>query len=380
MIDLKNILLSYPNCLDSRASFKSVLMDKYPTEKRMVNILTILFECGVANRIKMKKCIDSNEMQGLINQIENEYGISENYSRDAIMIWAAAFNATVSAVPTVFSETLSEKSVTAVEPKPIIYVQGDVDDYEVVQKTDGYYISHFNGFEEEVMTIPSLIDGKKIKGIAEDAFKGCVTVKRISLSEGIEIVENRAFKECKSLESVVLPNTLKRIGSKSNEYGIGAFSNTKLVEITIPPEVDFVGPYTFNYCTNLKRVRLGDKIEVINKSTFSHCTSLTDISLPKQLKIIDENAFEECRSLQSVHVPVGTQRIANKAFKDAKLSAIYIPPTVIHIGMEEGNRFSREETFGYILIPKDFTIYCTAGSVAMEYARKNNIKCAKAVF
>lgn len=56
MIDLKNILKLHPNCLSSRASFRSVLLDKYPNEKRVINILTILVECGIANRIKEKGC------------------------------------------------------------------------------------------------------------------------------------------------------------------------------------------------------------------------------------------------------------------------------------------------------------------------------------
>ena len=99
MIDLQSILKQHPNCLNNRASFKSVLMDKYPTEKRMVNILTILFECGVANRIKTKKSIDANEMQALIAQAENEYGISGLYSQEAILVWAAAFDVTASVNP-----------------------------------------------------------------------------------------------------------------------------------------------------------------------------------------------------------------------------------------------------------------------------------------
>ena len=33
MIDLKSILKQYPNCLNSRASFKSVLMDNYPSKR-----------------------------------------------------------------------------------------------------------------------------------------------------------------------------------------------------------------------------------------------------------------------------------------------------------------------------------------------------------
>ena len=205
MIDLKTILKEYPNCLSSRTAFKSVLMDKYPLEKRMVNILTILFECGVANKIKTKKTIGLNEMQNLIAQIENEYGISEKYSQEAVLVWATAYEVKVSAVKTTSSQkrtTLSEnqlidyvqynsdnslvwsadfdvtKTIPVNENKPIEYVQGDVDDYDVVQKADGYYINRFKGFEEEEMTIPSLIDGKNIKGIASDAFKGCIMVKK----------------------------------------------------------------------------------------------------------------------------------------------------------------------------------------------------------
>ena len=88
MIGLRSILKQYPNVLSSRLLFKSVLMDEYPSERRMVNILTILFECGIADKIKTKKNIDSKEMQSFIMYVENEYGISEQYLQEAILIWA----------------------------------------------------------------------------------------------------------------------------------------------------------------------------------------------------------------------------------------------------------------------------------------------------
>ncbi len=91
MIDLKSILKQHPNCLNSRASFKSVLLDKYPAEKRMINILTLLFECGVANKIKTAQNIAEREMHSLISHVENEYGISGQYSQEAILIWAKAY-------------------------------------------------------------------------------------------------------------------------------------------------------------------------------------------------------------------------------------------------------------------------------------------------
>ncbi len=378
MIDLKSILKQHPNCLNSRASFKSVLMDKYPSEKRTVNILTILFECGIANKIKAKQSIDANEMHRLIAQVENEYGISGQYAQDAIVIWAAAFDVTVSAVKVNAAEAVEQQPSKSSVNKPVVYVQGDIDDYEVVQKADGYYITRFNGFEEEEMTIPSIINGKKIIGIAEDAFQGCVTVKIVHISEGIEVIEDRAFKLCKSLENVTLPDTLRRIGNKITEYGNGAFYMTGLRTIAIPQKVDSIGQSCFGWCTALRKVELSEQITTIQKGTFTFCKNLSEIKLPSSLVAIEEKAFEDCGSLREVHIPVGTQKIGRDAFKGTKLTAIYIPPTVTEIGNVSTKSSSRDQTFG--LFPRDLTIYCTAGSAAMDYARKYNIKCAKARF
>lgn len=380
MIDMKLILKQHPSCLNSRASFKSVLLDNYPTEKRMVNILTILFECGIASKIKAKKSINANEMQSLILQIENDYGIAGKFSQDAILVWAAAFDVTVSAINTKTAGTSSIEAIPPAENKPIVYVEGDVDDYDVIKKADGYYIAHFNGFEEEEMTIPSLIDGKKIKGIAQDAFKGCVTVKKMCISEGIEVIEDRAFQDCKTLETISLPDTLKRIGSGTSEYGSGAFAHTNLKEVVIPQGVYFIGPHTFSYCTNLRTVVLSDKLSTICKNTFYFCCSLTTVKLPQLLSVIESEAFCKCKALKEVQIPIGTKQIEANAFKDTTLSAVYIPPTVVKIGDENNTSVWGDETFGSYLSHGKLTIYCAAGSTAMEYARKNNIKCAKAQF
>lgn len=376
MIDLKKILKQHANCISSRAAFKSVLMDEYPTEKRMINILTILFECGVANRIKERKSIDANHMQALIAQVENEYGISGQYSQEAILVWAAAFDVTASSIKTSSATPLPTSEQNPTGQKPIEYVQGEVNDYDVVQKADGYYITHFNGFEEEEMTIPSMIDGKLIMGIAQDAFQGCVMVKKIHISEGIEVVENCAFKECRALEAVTLPDTLRRIGSKSTaKHGDGAFASTNLQTVIIPQNVEFIGPYTFYFCTKLQKIELPDRITTIFEGTFTYCENLSEIKLPNGLSVIERKAFVNCKKLHEIHIPVGTRTIAKDAFWCTPLNSIYIPPTVTAIGDEKDRSIFGDSTLG--LSP---TVYCTAGSAAMEYARKHNFKCAKAQF
>ena len=182
-------------------------MDKYPSEKRMVNILTILFECGIAKKIEAKKHLDTNEMQALIVQIENEYGIPGYYSQEAILTWASAFGVTASAIANNDIVTVSQKTDSSVAIQPA-FVEGDVDDYEIVQETEGYYISRFNGFEEEEMTIPSMIEGNVIVGIKPKVFKGLGTVKTIHVSEGIKFISDEAFANCSALNSITLPQSL----------------------------------------------------------------------------------------------------------------------------------------------------------------------------
>lgn len=347
MIELKNILKLHPNCLSSRSSFKSILMDKYPSEKRMVNILTILFECGIAKKIEAKKHLDTNEMQALIVQIENEYGIPGYYSQEAILTWASAFGVTASAIANDDIVAVSQKSDSSVAIQPA-FVEGDVDDYEIVQETDGYYISRFNGFEEEEMTIPSMIEGNVIVGIKPKVFKGLGTVKTIHVSEGIKFISDEAFANCSALNSITLPQSLMKLGNS-----------------------------TFAECHCLKEIEIPDAVKEIPKGCFRLCRGLSKVKLPANLETIGASAFEWGMYLVDIHIPVGTKSIQARAFySSSSLSAAYIPPSVTNI--EYGN-FLKYEKYGDK--PSwNMTIYCTQGSVAMEYARKNNIKCAKAQF
>ena len=91
MIDLKTVLREHPGCLSSRASFRSILMDIYPDEKRMVNILTSMLECGAVQKIKNRSILNDSEFQAILGQLENEYGTAAIYASDGIKIWADAF-------------------------------------------------------------------------------------------------------------------------------------------------------------------------------------------------------------------------------------------------------------------------------------------------
>ena len=140
-------------------------------------------------------------------------------------------------------------------------------------------------------------------------------------------------------------------------------------EVTIPPNVKYIGANTFSWCENLKKIEMSNKTEVIYAGAFRGCGKLEEIIWSSSLVEIGEEAFYGCDSLHNVKIPDGTNILGRKAFYDTFLESIYIPKTVTKIG--------DNLLFYYSHSSNKYTIYCEANSVAMEYARKNNIKCKK---
>lgn len=361
MEDLKKFFDYYPNCLESVKQFKSSLMEYYPSQKRKVNILVVMYECGMIESIKESiNKDDIDDIVKFVEQLEDEYGIAIQYSYDIILDLKYAL------------KSMSEECNNGNENEDREIVIGNPNEYDIYETELGYYITKFKGFEEEEMTIPNMINGCEIVGIAKGVYKGCLTVKKINVSEGIKVIGSGAFQDCKSLENIKLPNSLVQIGSIIKEYEDGAFSNTNLKEVTIPPNVKYIGANTFSWCENLKKVEMSNNIEVIYAGAFRCCGKLEEIIWSSNLVEIGEEAFYGCDSLHNVKIPDGIKILGRKAFYDTFLESIYIPKTVTKIG--------DNLLFYYSHSSDKYTIYCEANSVAMEYARKNNIKCKKADF
>ena len=377
MIDLKEILKEHSNCLSSRATFKSVLSDKYPDEKRMINLLTTVYESGIANRIKSKSVLSELELRTIIIQMEEEYGIVVQYSQDAIIAWANAFD--VKIVKTVDISDLVNKSSKKtsievasnqikdlsekIETEPICkndtshetekLVHGNSNDYQIEQLNGYVKIKKFVGFDAETIIVPNQIGGLPVRIIGEEAFTK-IKVKKIIITKGIEIIENGAFCGCRSLVEVKLPRTLKKIGHNSDKsykgvfeesslnrielpeeltyIGHKAFSFCKLEEINIPDNVTEIGSYAFCGCEKLKRMSLPDNLNKIGNYAFKNCVNLDEIKLPQNLEVIGEGWFSGCKLLNKVDFPDSLLSIEEKAFYDTAIYRLDLPASVTKIG------------------------------------------------
>ena len=78
--NLNELIEKYPQFLSSKEKLKSFLSDQYPTEKRNINILCIMYECEMFDDIIIKKNFSAADELRLLTQLENDYGISPDYS------------------------------------------------------------------------------------------------------------------------------------------------------------------------------------------------------------------------------------------------------------------------------------------------------------
>ena len=194
------------------------------------------------------------------------------------------------------------------------YISGDYRYY--LNGDNEAVISRYLGKDSEV-TVPETIDGYTVGEIGDLAFAG-------------GIFEDEYFDfilDENQITSVVLPETVKKIGAFAFEY------NRSLVSVDLPDAVEVIPSSAFERCSSLENIDWPANLKAIGPMAFYACKGLTDIQLPEGIVRIGSNAFGLCKYLQSVSLPETLEHIGYYAFyKDSSLESISIPDGVTEIG------------------------------------------------
>lgn len=223
--------------------------------------------------------------------------------------------------------------------------------FKYIEEKDGITITGLNDTSFKRLTIPAVIDGKKVKKLGSAAFFANHEIEELIIEEGIEEIESYCFSKVENLIKAEFPQTLKSIG---HEAFLGCGS---LKEIKIPYCCNFIGSKAFSwcseatnlyfenceelrieesafsFCSELKEVVLPEGLVELDKSSFSVCGSLKKVVLPSSLKTIGIQCFEGCGNLQDVILKEGLEVIGSWAFRECKgLRAIELPKSLKIIG------------------------------------------------
>ena len=167
--------------------------------------------------------------------------------------------------------------------------------------------------------------------------------KRINLdlsdTTGLTSIGDSAFRDCSSLESIVIPDSVTSIGD-SVFYGC-----SKLTSIVIPDSVTSISNLAFCGCSSLTSVTIPDSVTSIGSSAFYKCSSLTSVTIPDSVTSIGSSAFYKCSSLTSVTIPDSVTSIGESAFRYCS--------SLTNFNVSENNK--NYSTDGKILYNKDET-------------------------
>lgn len=141
----------------------------------------------------------------------------------------------------------------------------------------------------------------------------------------IDEIPSYAFNERGAIDKVVLPPTLKKIGSY-------AFQRTSLTSVNIPDNVETIEEAAFRQVKQLQEVHLPDSLTSLGRYAFSSCSSLRTIKIPTKLKEIPWYTFDGCNSLQSVELHDSITGFGDYSFRNCNLREITLPKSTTWVG------------------------------------------------
>lgn len=200
-------------------------------------------------------------------------------------------------------------------------------------------------------------------------------------------ISEAAFKNCNKLEKLIIPSSVKDVGTFAfdeciNLNSVGPIGEDYAIEYCWKEKIP---DYAFFGCDSLKKVKIADGIKSIGDCAFASCNNIADLLFNKEIKSIGNSAFSGCNNITKLILPDGIEHIGATAFIDcAKLSSIIVPKTVVDIGERAfANCFELTKiqilnsivNIGSMIFIgcKKLEIYGYANSTAESYAKNNHI-------
>ena len=237
--------------------------------------------------------------------------------------------------------------------------------FTVSAKSNSDFEYSLNGGKAEItkyigtasaVVVPDKLDGCEVESIVYPAFSFNNDIESIALPESLKRIGSEAFSSCKKLSSITLPKSLEKLGidcfqecvslktinvEEGNEIFRSIDGNlyntdeTKLIQYAvgktdeafeIPEIVKTICESAFSSCKSLKTVSIPDSVTAIEDSAFLYCSALSNVKVPSTVEDIGFGIFMNCENLTDVTLPDRLESIGMYAFDGcSKLETVKLP-------------------------------------------------------
>jgi hypothetical protein len=212
---------------------------------------------------------------------------------------------------------------------------------EIIADDENLYFSTPDGvlLDKTQTTLIRYPEGKKdtnyivpdtVIDIENDAFKNCKELAAITLPNRLYYIGAGSFDGCEKLEKITVQDGNPRLKTidgvlfnKEEKTLLFYPFNRKETEYNIPDGIEHIRSGAFFNCKNLKSVSFPESLRMIRIDAFRDCENLVSITLPEKLKGICSGAFCGCKQLKKVTLSRKT-RIGHDAFEGLSAEFVYI--------------------------------------------------------
>ena len=205
---------------------------------------------------------------------------------------------------------ISENGVYYVD-KWLVHIDPTVESFALKSNTVG--ISSYALSSDKLLSVTF---NSRLKYVNSYAFYEATSIKSIELPTGVVSIGECAFWRCTSLEKIVIPTTCVEAsnifyaGTEPIKYAEApAFVFNKIPKEHLETAVINSGteilPETFKNCSTLQSVIIPNTIKVIGADAFNGCTQISELTIPDSVFTIGSGALKNLSNMQKLVIGKG---------------------------------------------------------------------------